>query len=198
MSIELLGALVIFAVATLFTPGPNNVMLMASGLNFGFRRTLPHMAGVTLGFGFLVLAVGFGLGAIFTSYPALYTGVKFAGAAYLLYLAWRIANAGAADGEGRASPLTFFQAAAFQWVNLKGWVMAVGAITAYAAVAGYPANIALIAVVFTILGAASSTTWLLFGTVLKPIVTNPRAVRTFNLVMAGLLVLSLIPVFLGV
>jgi threonine/homoserine/homoserine lactone efflux protein len=196
VSLELLGAFVVFAVATLFTPGPNNVMLMASGLNFGFARTLPHLLGVTLGFGFMVLVVGFGLGAIFVSYPAIYTTVKFAGAAYLIYLAWRIATAGTAKGEGGGRPFTFVQAAAFQWVNAKGWVMAIGAVTAYAAVAPYPQNIVLLAGVFMLFGAASSTTWLLFGTALKRVVSDRRSVTIFNRAMAALLVLSLVPVFL--
>lgn len=196
MSLELLTAFVVFALATLFTPGPNNVMLMTSGLNFGFGRTLPHMAGVALGFGFMVLVVGFGLGAVFAAYPALYTVLKFAGAAYLLYLAWRIATAGTAKGESRGRPFTFLEAAAFQWVNVKGWVMAVGAVTAYAALAPFPANTLVIAAIFTVLGVASAATWMLFGTALKRFVSDPKAARAFNLVMAALLVLSLIPVLL--
>ena len=132
MSHQLLLAFVVFALATLFTPGPNNIMLMTSGLNFGFARTLPHCFGVSLGFGFMVLVVGFGLGALFAAYPVLYQVLKYVGAAYLLYLAWRIATATGVHGDSRARPFTFFQAAAFQWVNAKGWVMAVGAVTAYA------------------------------------------------------------------
>ena len=196
MSFDLLAAFVVFAVATLFTPGPNNVMLMASGLNFGFARTLPHVLGVTLGFGFMVLVVGFGLGAVFATYPAIYTTVKLAGATYLLYLAWRIATAGAAKGEGGGRPFSFVEAAAFQWVNAKGWVMAIGAVSAYAGIAPYPQNIFLLAGVFTLFGAASSTTWLLFGTALKRVVSAPRSVTIFNRTMAALLVLSLVPVFL--
>jgi threonine/homoserine/homoserine lactone efflux protein len=191
-----LAGFVVFAIATLFTPGPNNIMLMTSGLNFGFRATVPHMAGVALGFGFMVLVVGFGLGAVFAAYPPLYTVLKVVGAAYLLYLAWRIANSGTAKGDGTARPFTFLQAAAFQWVNVKGWVMAVGAITAYAAVAPYPANILLIGGVFTSLGTASGFTWLLFGTGLKRVVGDPATVRIFNRVMAVLLAAALIPVFL--
>lgn len=196
MSFELLTAFVVFALATLFTPGPNNIMLMTSGLNFGFGRTLPHMAGVGLGFGFMVLVVGLGLGAVFAAYPALYTILKFAGAAYLLYLAWRIATSGTAKGETRGRPLTFVEAAAFQWVNAKGWVMAVGAVTAYAALAPFPANMLVIAGLFTVLGVASAVTWMLFGTALKRVVNDPATVRVFNWAMAGLLVLSLVPVFL--
>lgn len=196
MSLELLTAFVVFAVATLFTPGPNNIMLMTSGLNFGFGRTLPHMAGVAFGFGFMVLVVGLGLGAVFAAYPAFHTVIKFVGAAYLLYLAWRIATAGTAKGEGRGRPLTVIEASAFQWVNPKAWVMAVGAVTAYAAIAPFPANMLVIAGLFSVLGVASAVTWMLFGTALRRVVSDPKAVRVFNLVMAGLLVLSLIPVFL--
>jgi threonine/homoserine/homoserine lactone efflux protein len=196
MSRELLIAFVVFALATLFSPGPNNIMLMTSGLNFGFRRTLPHALGVSIGFGFMVLVVGFGLGALFAAVPALYTVLKFAGAAYLLYLAWRIARSGTAHGDATAKPLSFLQGAAFQWVNAKGWVMAVGAVTTYAAVALYPANMILIAAIFTVLGTISALTWLLFGTALKRFVNDPKAVRVFNIAMAALLVASLIPVFL--
>jgi len=196
MSHELIAAFVIFAVATLFTPGPNNIMLMASGLNFGWARTLPHGFGVTLGFGFMVLVVGFGLGAVFAAYPLAYQVLKYVGAAYLLYLAWRIANATSAHGSARARPFTFVQAAAFQWVNAKAWVMAIGAVTAYAGIAAFPVNTVLIAAIFTVLGTVSAFTWVLFGTGLKNLVNDPRSVRIFNLVMAGLLAASLIPVFL--
>lgn len=196
MSQELLAAFVVFAVATLFTPGPNNVMLMASGLNFGLARTLPHGFGVPLGFGFMVLVIGFGLGAFFAAFPFAYEVLKYVGAAYLLYLAWRIATATSAHGSARARPFTFLQAAAFQWVNAKAWVMAIGAVTAYAGIASFPLNTILIAAIFTVFGIASSFTWVLFGTGLKRIINDPRAVRLFNLVMAVLLAASLIPVFL--
>ena len=196
MSSQLLAAFVVFAIATLFTPGPNNVMLMTSGLNFGFVRTLPHAFGVVLGFGFLVLVVGLGLGAFFEAYPALYTTIKFVGAAYLLYLAWMIARSGPATGGARGRPLSFLEGAAFQWVNAKGWVMAVGAVTTYAAMAPFPLNILLIAGIFAGFGILSSWTWLLFGTSLRPIISDPRKVRVFNVVMALALAASLIPVFL--
>ncbi len=196
MSTELLLAFVLFALATLFTPGPNNIMLMATGLNFGFARTVPPGFGVPLGFGFMVMAVGFGLGAVFAAYPVLYQVLKYAGAAYLLYLAWRIAKADGAHGESRARPLTFLQAAAFQWVNPKAWVMAVGAITAYAGIAAYPANVLVIGTIFAVLGTVSSFTWVLFGTSLKRLVNNPRSMRIFNVAMALLLAASLIPVFM--
>lgn len=196
MSTELLSAFVLFAIATLFTPGPNNVMLMAQGLNFGVRGAIPAAVGVTGGFSFMVLVVGLGLGAVFQAYPALYAVIKYAGAAYLLYLAWVIATSGPAKGgEGGGEPISFLQAAAFQWVNPKGWVMAVGAVTTYAAITQFPLNMILIAAIFGLLGTASSFTWVLFGTGLRRIVTDPRTVRIFNVVMALLLVASLYPIF---
>lgn len=196
ISQQLTIAFIAFAAAALFTPGPNNIMLMASGLNYGFRRTLPHIAGVTLGFSFLVAVIGLGLGAVFAAYPVLHTILKYAGAAYLVYLAIVIGVSGPSDakddGEGR--PMTFFGAALFQWVNVKGWVIAIGAITAYAAIAAYPLNIATLSVLLFLIGLASSVTWVLLGTSLQTLVQSPRAVRIFNVVMAMLLLASLYPV----
>ncbi|MFM9847418.1 MAG: LysE family translocator [Hyphomicrobiaceae bacterium] len=196
MSADLLVALAAFCAVTLITPGPNNVMLMTSGLNFGFRRAQPHMWGVTLGFAVMVFAVGLGLGAIFAACPLIYALLKYAGAAYLLYLAWAIAMSGPMNsGEaGVSTPMTFLQAAAFQWVNPKGWVMAVGAVSAYAGVAIFPLNITLIAVLFGVLGVVSSATWVLLGQTLQRLLTNARAVRIFNVAMALALVASLWPV----
>jgi threonine/homoserine/homoserine lactone efflux protein len=198
ISEQLALAFIAFAAATLFTPGPNNIMLMASGLNYGFRRTLPHMAGVTLGFSFLVAVMGLGLGAVFAAYPVLHTVLKYAGAAYLTYLAVVIALAKPAEkaGGGDGRPMTFLEAALFQWVNVKGWVIAVGAVTAYAAIAAYPLNIAMLSVLLFVIGVGSSTTWVLLGTSLQALVRSPRAVRIFNGVMAALLLASLYPVLM--
>jgi threonine/homoserine/homoserine lactone efflux protein len=195
---ELWLALALFCAVTLFTPGPNNLMLMASGLNFGFRRGMPHLWGVTLGFTAMVLIVGLGLGAIFARWPVLYTVLKYGGAAYMLFLAWQIAMAPPptpGDAGSAGKPIGFLEAAAFQWVNPKGWVMAVGAVTTYAAVAAFPANIAIIAALFCVLGLASSGTWLGFGAALQRVLKDARAVRVFNLLMALLLVASLYPIF---
>ena len=196
--VELLAALVTFCIVTLFTPGPNNIMLMTTGLNFGFRRAVPHMIGVSQGFAVMVLAVGFGLGAIVSAYPELYTILKYVGAAYLLYLAWAIATSGPVkEGAGervKGRPITFVQAAAFQWVNPKAWIMALGAISTYATVAAFPVNVILIAVIFGVLGIASSCAWVGFGSGLQNVLRNPRAVRAFNAVMALMLVASLYPI----
>jgi threonine/homoserine/homoserine lactone efflux protein len=196
MSQQLVLAFVAFAAAALFTPGPNNVMLMTSGLNFGFRRTLPHVAGVSIGFAVLVAATGIGLGAVFVALPWLQSVLKYAGAAYLAYLALVIARAKPADADaaGRGRPMTFVGAALFQWVNVKGWVIAVGTITAYAAIADYPWNVALQTLLLLTIGLASSMSWALFGSGLQSLLKSPRAVRVFNVVMALLLLASLYPV----
>ena len=198
MSHSLLVAFVMFATVMFFTPGPNNIMLLSSGLTYGFRRTIPHVAGITVGFAFMVGSVGVGLGAVFIAYPILQTILKYAGAAYLVYLAWQIgmAEPSAPEQDNSRGPMTFWGAAMFQWVNAKGWVMVIGTITAYAAIAGFPWNIAIQVVICLILGVLSCSLWALFGTALRPILTAPRAIRAFNIVMALLLLASLYPVFM--
>ena len=198
MSQSLLYAFVIFAVVMFFTPGPNNIMLLSSGLTYGFRRTIPHIAGITIGFAFMVGAVGLGLGAVFLAYPVLQTILKYAGAAYLIYLAAAIAISGPAKpGEetGRG-PMSFWGAAMFQWINAKGWVIVIGTITAYAAIAQFPLNIAIQTVISLAIGSVSTVVWALFGAALRPVLTSERLVRAFNVLMALLLLASLYPVFM--
>jgi threonine/homoserine/homoserine lactone efflux protein len=198
MSQPLLIAFVVFAAVMFFTPGPNNVMLLSSGLTHGFRRTLPHIAGITIGFAFMVGAVGLGFGTIFLAYPVLQTILKYAGVAYLIYLAAAIAMSGpvASDrGNGRR-PMTFWGAAVFQWINVKGWVMVIGTITAYAAIARFPWNIVIQTAISLVMGTLSTVAWALFGSALRPVLTSPWAVRAFNIVMAVLLLASLYPVFM--
>ena len=196
MSQSLLLAFIVFAVVMFFTPGPNNIMVLSSGLTYGFRRTLPHIAGIVIGFAFMVAAVGLGFGAIFIAYPVLQTILKYAGAAYLIYLAIAIAFSGPPQpGEARRRPMTFWGAAVFQWVNVKGWVMVIGTITAYAAIANFPWNILIQTVISLAMGAVSTVVWALFGTALRPVLTSRTAVRAFNVVMALLLLASLYPVF---
>src|SRR5262245_10115476 len=134
---ELLGPLALFAAVMSLTPGPNVIMVTASAANFGFHRAIPHMLGITLGFGLLVMAVGLGLAGLFHGAPRLHVSLKYAGAAYLLYLAWRISRAGSGRGSaGPAKPIGFLEAMLFQWVNPKGWVFAVGALAAYTTAGG--------------------------------------------------------------
>jgi threonine/homoserine/homoserine lactone efflux protein len=196
MSHQLFWAFLVFAVVMFFTPGPNNVMLLASGLHFGFRRTLPHVAGVSIGFAFMIAVTGLGFGALFTSLPWLQTVLKFCGAAYLVYLAIAIAVSGPPEAghAERRRPMTFLGAALFQWINVKGWVMAIGTITAYAAIATYPWNVTVQVALSLVMGFASSVSWTICGSALQPLVRSPRAVRGFNVVMAMLLLASLYPV----
>jgi threonine/homoserine/homoserine lactone efflux protein len=198
MSHSLLVAFILFAAVMFFTPGPNNIMLLSSGLTYGFRPTIPHIIGITIGFAFMVGTVGLGLGTIFIAYPVLQTILKYAGAAYLVYLAWHIgmAEPPKAEQDNSRGPMTFWGAAMFQWVNAKGWVMVIGTITAYAAIANFPWNIAIQVGISLILGAVSCSVWALFGTALRPVLTSPKAIRVFNIVMALLLLASLYPVFM--
>lgn len=195
LSIDLLLAFALFAFVTSVTPGPNNAMLLASGVNFGFRRTVPHILGISSGFLVLVLAVGLGLGAVFEAYPVLYKVLRYVGAAYLLYLAWNIARSGPVSQEvdGKGRPLGFWGAAAFQWVNPKAWVMALGAISTYTPLQGYFFNVVVIASLFALINAPSVGVWAGFGSVLGNVLRDPHWLRLFNYGMALLLVISLFP-----
>ena len=199
MLTELIAPVLSFAVSTTITPGPNNVMVTASGANFGYRRTLMHILGISLGFPVMVVAVGLGLGGLFHALPGLHVVLKLLGCAYILWMAWKIA---AADGMGGSSaragrPFTFLQAAGFQWVNPKAWVMAVGAITAYTSAGGYYyLEIVLIALIFLVVCIPSISIWTLFGVGIGRILTARKWLRVFNILMALLLVASLIPVFI--
>ncbi len=194
MSIDLFLALAAFAFVTSVTPGPNNLMLLASGVNFGFRRTIPHMLGIGSGFTLMVVLIGLGLGKIFETYPLIYAGLRYVGGAYMLWLAWKIARSGPV-GEGRSVgvPMSFVQAALFQWVNPKAWVMAVTAIATYTAPANYVGSVLLVGLVFGAVNVPSISSWTLFGTALKHVLNEPRTLRIFNVTMALLLVASLAP-----
>ncbi|WP_139976200.1 LysE family translocator [Ochrobactrum sp. CGA5] len=196
MSVEIFLALLVFAFVSSVTPGPNNLMLLASGVNFGFRRTIPHMLGIGAGFFILLLAVGFGLGALIETVPSFYTILKFAGGAYMLYLAWKIAmsrSIGEAKHRDKAEPMTFLQAAAFQWVNPKAWVMAITGIATYANHENYYVAVLLVSTAFAIVNLPSVSVWAGFGTLLRNWLSDPVRLKWFNLIMALLLVLSLWP-----
>ncbi|OPY94959.1 lysine transporter LysE [Bradyrhizobium sacchari] len=198
MAYSLFYAFLAFMVVMYFTPGPNNIMLLSSGLTYGFRRTIPHIVGIVIGFAFMVATVGLGLGTVFLAYPILQTILKYAGAAYLIYLAAVIAMSGPTkpDEEDGRGPMTFWGAAMFQWINAKGWVIVIGTITAYAAIAQFPINIVIQTLISLLVGTVSTVVWALFGTALRPILTSERLVRAFNILMAILLLASLYPVFM--
>ncbi|MEZ5715557.1 MAG: LysE family translocator [Paracoccaceae bacterium] len=194
MTHDLLTALAGFALVSSITPGPNNLMLMASGANFGFRRTIPHMLGVAGGFVLMVCLVGAGLIRLFDAWPPAHTILTVVSVAYLLWLAWRIAHAAAPKGrEAAGTPFTFTQAALFQWVNPKAWTMALTAITLYAPDRSLAA-IALVAAVFGAVNLPSVSTWTVLGQQVSRILSSPARLRAFNWTMAALLVASLIPV----
>lgn len=192
MDLALLPALLGFAFVASITPGPNNLMLLASGANFGFRRTLPHLLGVAGGHSFMIVVVGLGLMRLFAAYPFLHDVLTAASVAYLLWLAWRIATAVPKDGAARGRPFTFLQAAAFQWVNPKAWYMAVGAITLYAGEATW--GVLAVALAFAATNLPSISAWAALGTQMRRWLDRPARLRAFNWTMAALLVLSLAPV----
>jgi len=194
MSETMLLALATFCFVASITPGPNNMLLLASGANFGFRRTLPHLMGVSIGFAVMLLAVGLGLGGLFTAYPALYDALRVAGGAYLLWLAYRIATAsGFGDDTAAARPMSFLEAAAFQWVNPKGWATSLGAVTAFVAPAEFFAGVLIVTVVFSLVMLPCIASWAGFGVVLRRLLDRPWTLRVFNVTMAVFLVLSLYP-----
>ncbi len=195
MSLDAFLALLAFAFATSITPGPNNLMLLTSGVNFGFVRSVPHMLGIGGGFLSLLLGVGLGLGAMLTAFPSLHLALKMLGGAYLLYLAWRIAmsrsiGSGADSG---ARPMTFLEAAAFQWVNPKAWVMAVSAMAIYTNPQAPFLSMLIVAGAFAVVNLPSVSTWAGFGMALRGFLADPVRLKWFNVAMGVLLAASLWP-----
>ncbi|OZG74818.1 lysine transporter LysE [Hahella sp. CCB-MM4] len=192
---EILLSALLFALVSTVTPGPNNIMVMTSGLNYGVYRTLPHFFGICLGFPAMVVAVGVGLGALFEEVPMLHTVIKVVGISYLLYLAYKIATtrSGPSDTDNDR-PLTFVQAAMFQWVNPKAWVMAVGAMAAFTTVNGEVLMQSLwISSAFFLVSFPCVGLWLMGGAALRNWLSEPKQLRLFNLTMASLLLLSVLP-----
>ena len=170
-------------------------MVMTSGLNHGIRKTVPHLVGIIIGFPTMVACIGLGLGAIFLKYPLLHQAIKICGIVYLLYLAWKIANAGNPEADSKLKePFTFLQAAAFQWLNPKAWVIAIGAIATFTTVGNVELQLAIILLGFFSMGAISMTLWLLLGSSLKRLLHSQRELRIFNICMAILLALSVISI----
>ncbi len=194
MTHDIFLALLGFAFVTSVTPGPNNMMLLASGVNFGLRGTVPHMLGISVGHSLMVFLVGLGVAGLFTAWPPALVVLKLVSVAYMLWLAWKIANA-AAPGAGRegARPMTFLQAAAFQWVNPKAWAMALGAVAAYVPEPSVWAY-AAVAGVFAMVNLPSVAVWAGAGQMVRRWLQHPGRLRAFNWGMAALLVLSLWPV----
>ena len=203
MSTELFAALTVFAFVSSITPGPNNLMLMTSGINFGLRRTIPHMLGVSLGFTLMIALIGLGVMKIIDAMPVSTVIITTASGLYLLYMAWRIATTDtspleSADGAAKSKPFTFLQAALFQWVNPKAWTMALTAISAYAPKSQGWVGIMLVAGVFGMINLPSTAAWAVMGAKLRNFLSDPVRLRTFNIVAALLLVASLYPMVAGI
>ncbi len=195
MPLDLILAFIGFAFVSSITPGPNNLMLMTSGVNFGLNRTWPHIIGINIGFPVMQLLVGLGFGEIFERYPAVYSAMKVVGVLYMLWLAWKVANSGPiAEGETGGDPMGFWQAAAFQWVNPKAWVMVVSAIAAYTVPTNFVFSLVLTTVLYVIVGMPCSILWAAFGAAMRKVLRDPKTVRWFNIAMALLLVASLWPI----
>jgi len=195
---DLAWAVVPFAISMTASPGPNNVMITASATNFGFKRTVPPLLGIAAGLGVMMLLVGVGLGRLLETFPIVHVALKYVGTAYLLYLAWRIATSSPpGEGETKAKPLSFWEAALFQWVNPKTWVAALSAMTMYISADGNAVMQALvIAAVFALISLPSVGAWALFGQAAARLLRTPQNLRVFNLIMATLLALSVITLFI--
>lgn len=190
-----------FAVSMSATPGPNNAMLAASGANFGLSRTVPHMLGVSVGFPVMFAAVALGIGGVLQAHPAIYGAMHWIGAAYLGWLAWRVATARPAHDTAkgrRARPLRFVEAAAFQWANPKAWLIALSGVAAYATQGGRiaPAQVLILAGLFLLVCLPTTTLWTGLGAGTARLLRNERRLRLFNVAMALLLVASLVPLLL--
>ena len=190
---ELVPSVLAFALAMTITPGPNNVMVMASGLNFGYRRTVPHMLGISIGFPIMLVAVGAGLGALIQGHPEVQRTLSYVGAAYLLWLAWKIAVAVAPEaGAVAGRPIGFLQAAGFQWVNPKAWMIALGAVATFTSADGnVVTDVTIIVIIFAAVVYPCVSVWALFGGALGRVLHRPRLRTVFNVVVALLLVASL-------
>lgn len=193
MTFSVFISFVIYSFVTSVTPGPNNIMLAASGVNFGFKRSIPHILGIGFGFGFMVAVVGLGIGSLISTNIMLYECLKIIGIAYLLYLAYKIYGSGSMDTDTQSSrPMTFLQAAMFQWVNPKAWVMALGAVSTYLAANSEFHWYLILGVIYGLVGIPSTGVWAFMGEKLQSVIHDQNRLKIFNTVMAALLVISVL------
>ena len=197
MSFEAFSALIVLASASAFTPGPNNALVASSGANFGYRRTLPHILGIAFGFALMVFIVGMFLGELFRQSELLREILRWGGAALLLYVAYKVATSGGLGGrDGAPRPFRFLEAAGFQWVNPKGWAMAI-AVTSQFVAADNPWGTAFtIAWVFVLAGLSSASLWALVGHGLRRWLSSPGRLRAFNMTMGALIAACIVLLFL--
>lgn len=196
MSIVL--ALILFAFSALATPGPNTLMIMLSSIRFGMKKTFAHYFGVCCGFPIMVIILGMGLKEVFTAYPVIHSIVKYVGAVYMLYLAWKIMRASSQIKEievgGKSlKPMSFLQAVLFQWANPKAWVIAITAISTYTTIGGsLYGQILLMALIFFVVNIPSLGVWYIGGRVIKKLIKNEKALQYFCVTMGVLLILSIV------
>ena len=200
MNQDVLIAASLFSFVSSITPGPNNMMMLASGVNFGFRRSVPHWLGICGGFTFMLCAVGLGLHTLLADHPALYDLLRYAGSAYLVWMAWRLATATATPAsqdddapKSEARPLGVWAAAAFQWVNPKAWVMAVTAMSAYLPARAQAMDVVVLALLFGVINLPCVACWAGGGAALRRFLQDPLRLRIFNISMALALLASLYP-----
>ncbi len=197
-SLTILISIFSFTLSMTMTPGPNNILLMTSGLNFGYKKTLPAMIGVAIGFSVMVIIIGFGMAKVFEQYPYIYKVMKIIGIVYLLYLAYKIATAKSevkVSNENKSKPFSFVQLVLFQWMNPKAWIMSTTALTTFV---NNEQNILFqvytIAFIYLLSGIISTNSWTLGGVYLQKLLTNTKRVRYFNISMALFMILSIVPV----
>lgn len=197
-TVAMIISIATFTISTVTTPGPNNIMLLSSGLTFGYKKTIPHMSGIIVGFPFMVVLVGLGMGVIFEKFPIILSILKIVGILYLFWMAFKIANNTSSyeveEGQ-KSKPFTFFQAAIFQWVNPKAWIMAITAISIFVtANENSYLQVITIAFIYLLSSIISTNSWAFGGVVLKKFIKNESSVKKLNIIMAVLLIASVLPI----
>ncbi|MEQ3515345.1 LysE family translocator [Pseudoalteromonas sp. BZB3] len=195
MTQEIILAFAAFAFVSSITPGPNNLMLMSSGANFGFKMTVPHLIGVVVGFAIMIELVGLGVMQLFNAFPVTYDILKVVSIVYLLYLAYKIATATPSESKDiteKGKPFSFMQAALFQWVNPKAWTMALTAVSVYTPEQNL-LTVTIISVIFAVVGFPCVMSWIVLGQKMQAILKQPSHMQKFNWAMAGLLIISIVP-----
>ncbi len=193
MEQQQLFALMTFAFVSTVSPGPNNIMLMTSGANVGFMRTIPHMLGIVLGFSLMVILIGIGLMGVFTAYPIAHQALQVGCIIYLVYLAMKIAlSRPVSSNASTYKPMSFLAAANFQWINPKAWSMALTAVSVYNVSASWQ-GVIIVSLVFAVMNIPSVSVWTIAGKQLQAFLNSPSKIKSFNFGMAGLLLASTLP-----
>ena len=203
IDLNLLVAFATFAIIASVTPGPNNLMVMASGAAFGFRRTLPHVLGIVGGFSLMLGSVSFGLGAIIKAYPLALDIVRYAGGLWMLWLAWQFVapvlfpkpSSGSSETTASTRPLKAYEAAMFQWVNPKSWTIAVGTAGAYSGLAENPVGSTVVMLaVFLAVAPLSNFLWVAAGQTVRKLLAEGPSAKVFSVAMGILIALTAVSI----